>query len=381
MENFVMYNPTKVLFGKGIINKLGQTVKEYGNRVLLVYGKGSIKKNGIYDQVISQLNSIGAEVFEYSGIKSNPEVSDVNSAAMIGWEKRVDVILAVGGGSVIDSAKYISVTIPGTVGAWAYATGEATPVKNIPLITVLTVAATGTEMNMFAVIQSKNAEEKLGWGHPLLYPKVSFLDPQFTYSVPADYTAYGAVDIIAHSLEAFFGKGESSLSDRFITSIIKEVMHFTPLVLKNPDNYDYRAALLYASTCALNGMLSHGRRGGDWGVHSIGHELSLIYDIAHGASLSIAYPAWLRFHKEKAKERISYLGRELFNVEDPEETISRLENFFKSIGSPIRLKEAGINEDQHKKLYSLFVKNKVGGSNYTLKNSDYKTIIELMVNG
>ena len=164
---------------------------------------------------------------------------------------------------------------------------------------MLTLAATGTEMNRFAVVQNNQTKEKLGYGDPLIYPKESFLDPSYTISVPANYTSYGITDLIAHSLEAFFGEGEASLSDRFVYAIIHEALDNGPLLMKDPENYLLREKIMYAATNALNNLTFYGRKSGDWGVHSIGHVLSVLYDIPHGASLSIAYPAWLRLHQDR----------------------------------------------------------------------------------
>ena len=298
MENFTVFNPTTLYFGKNVLNRLGFTINNYGKRVLLVYGVKSIKNNGLYEVIKQQLDSIGAEVFEYGGIRSNPVVQDVDAAAAIGREHGVDVILAVGGGSVIDSAKIISIAIPVEVSAWGFFERRMIPRTAIPLVAVLTLAATGTEMNQFAVLTNHDTENKTGYGNPLLYPKHSFLDPQLTVSVPANYTAYGIADLVAHCLEVYFGKGEeATLSDRFIFSIIREAMEYGPALMNDLSDYSLRAKIMYAATMALNGMTQYGRVSGEWGVHSIGHLLSLLYDIPHGASLTIVYPAWLRLQQ------------------------------------------------------------------------------------
>ncbi|MCD4674648.1 MAG: iron-containing alcohol dehydrogenase, partial [Desulfobacula sp.] len=224
MENFKIDNPTIVHFGKDVVNELGKTISQYGKKVLLVYGKGSIKSNGIYDAVMDQIRNIGAEVIEYSGIRPNPLLEDVDKAAEIGRKFKPDVILAVGGGSVIDSAKIISITIPIDHSGWLFYTGQAKSVGAIPVVAILTLAATGTEMNQFAVIQNPATKEKLGYRDRHIFPKHSFLDPNYTISVPKDYTAYGIADLIAHALENFFGEGEATLSDRFVYSIINEAI-------------------------------------------------------------------------------------------------------------------------------------------------------------
>jgi alcohol dehydrogenase YqhD (iron-dependent ADH family) len=379
MENFILYNPVKLHFGKNVVENLGKSVSQYGKKVLLVYGGGSIKKNGIYDQVTNQLRKAGAEVFEYNGIRPNPVIEDVDAAAKSGRDNHVDVVLAVGGGSVIDSAKIISITIPVEHSGWNFINGKANPKTAVPLIAVLTLAATGTEMNRFAVVQNNATKEKLGYGDPLTYPKESFLDPSYTISVPLDYTSYGITDLIAHSLEAFFGEGDASLSDRFVYAIIREALESGPKLLHDPKSYALREKIMYAATNALNNLTFYGRKSGDWGVHSIGHVLSVLYDLPHGASLSIVYPAWLRLHLNKMPDRIAELGKNLFQVRSAEETISGLEAFFKSIGSPVRLSESGINTaEKGEEIFRTLVSNRAGGNHHKLNESDFRELIRLM---
>jgi len=374
-----MYNPVKLHFGRGVVQNSGAAVSKYGNRVLLVYGGGSIKKNGIYGQVIDQLHKSGAEVFEFQGIRPNPVIEDVDAAAALGREKQVDVILAVGGGSVIDSAKIISITIPVKHSGWDFMTGKAKPVTAIPLVAILTLAATGTEMNRFAVVQNNLTKEKKGYGDPLTYPKESFLDPSYTISVPPDYTSYGITDLIAHCLEAYFGEGEATLSDRFVYSIIREALEYGPRLMNDPTDYLLREKIMYAATSALNNLTVYGRKNGDWGVHSIGHVLSVLYDVAHGASLSVAYPAWLRLHLDRDPERIAELGRNLFGTATPEQAILELESFFKEIGSPVRLAECGINaQEKGEEIFKVLKSNGVGGNYHKLNDADYRTLIRLM---
>lgn len=379
MENFILYNPTKIHFGRNVIENLNKSINRYGQKVLLIYGRGSIKKNGIYDQVILQLKKSGAEVTEYAGIRPNPIIEDVDAAATLGREKQVDMILAVGGGSVIDSAKIISITIPVRHSGWEFIKGRKKPQKAIPLIAVLTLAATGTEMNRFAVIQNNETKEKLGYGDMLTYPKESFLDPSYTISVSRDYTAFGIVDLIAHSLEAFFGDGKASLSDRFVYSIILEAMENGVPLLKDLSNYSLREKIMYAATNALNNLTVYGRKSGDWGVHSIGHVLSLLYDVPHGASLSIAYLAWLKLQKDRIPDRITELGLNLFGTSKPGDAIEELESFFSSLESPIRLKDININvSEKREEIYEGMIIGEAGGSHHKLSTKDYHKLIDLM---
>jgi len=379
MENFVWHNPTILHFGKGIVNTLNEFLHNYGENVLLVYGQGSVKKNNAYNDVINQLRIANKKIFEYSGIKSNPVINDVNDAAAICKKNNINFIIAVGGGSVIDSAKIISLAAVHDIDAWDIVSYKTKPIKNIPLIAVLTLAATGTEMNGTAVIQNNLTKEKIGFKNKLIYPQHSFLDPSYTLSVPKNYTAYGIVDIISHVLEAFFGYGDASLSDRFAVSVIKETIEYGKLLINDLTNYNYRSNIMYASTCALNGMLSIGRAYGDWGTHAIGHCLSVLYDIPHGATLSIVFPAWMIHNKEKIENRLLYLGKEIFNVNSSDETINNFISFFKEIGAPVSLSELNIPNFNKQEFIGTLIKNKATGFNIKLTYNDYLCISNLIM--
>lgn len=380
MENFRIYNPVELHFGSGVVRKLGAIASGYGKKALLVYGKGSVKENGSYHQTLRSLLEAGIEVVEYDGIKSNPIIEDVDAAAALGRKEGVDLIIAVGGGSVIDSAKIIAITIPVGHSGWEFLDGPEKPKKALPLLSVLTLAATGTEMNAAAVVQSDARQKKIGYVHKLLYPRHSFLDPTFTCSVPASYTAYGIADLIAHTLEAWFGEGEASLSDRFIIAIIKEALKYGPALMKNLEDYELRARIMYAATCALNGMTVPGKKSQDWGVHGLGHTLGVKWDLAHGATLSIVYPAWLKLHQERIPERINELGSALFGCETVDDTIYKLEYFFKLLGCPVTLAEAGIKCSQKDKedLFGIMKLNQVDGLHHKLSEQDYRSLIDLM---
>lgn len=378
MENFVTYNPVKLHFGVNVIDTLGETVKQYGNRVLLIYGKGSVKTFGYYDQVIAQLEKAELEIFEYSGIKPNPIIEDVEKATLLGRENNIDVIVALGGGSVIDSAKVMSLSIATGENPWDYMSWKLTPQKAIPLVTVLTLAATGTEMNAAAVVQNQNTGQKNGFVNPLMFPKNSFLDPKFTVSVPRNYTAFGVVDLIAHAMEAFFGQGEPSITDQITIDIIKDAMKWGPLLLDDLTNVDLRTKIMLDATLALNGLTNYGKKSGDWGVHGLGHELSLLFDTPHGASLSIVYPAWLKLQKDRIPERIIKLGKGLFNSDNVDDTIKNFISFFQKVDSPVCMDEIKINPEQKIDIINQFNKNKVSGMHHSLNNEDYEILVEFM---
>lgn len=378
MENFTAYNPTTLHFGRNILSTLPAILREYGDRVLLVYGKGSVKKSGLYDRIVPNLRQTGFHLFEYEGIRPNPVIEDVDAAAALGRKNHVDVILAVGGGSVIDSAKIISVTIPVDHGGWDFFSGKAKPVTAIPIIAIPTLAATGSEMNPFAVVSNHALGLKAAFGGPLTFPKHSFLDPALTLTVPKNHTAYGIADLIAHCFEAWFGVGESTLTDRFVISIIREAMDYGPKLLGDLHNYEYRERIMFAATMALNGMTMYGRSTGDWGVHSAGHCLSLLYDVPHGASLTIVFPAWMRHFKNHLEDRIAQLGSSLFDESlSAAESIDRIEAFFKSLGCPTRLSDMNIPGDLYRPIFESMIHSKVNGGNMKMKEEDYEKLIRL----
>lgn len=379
MYNFVAFNPVKLHFGKNVVNDLGACAAALGKKALLVYGGGSVLRNGSYEDTVGQLKSRGIQITEFNGIKPNPRVEDVTEAARIGRAANVDMVVAVGGGSVIDSSKIIAICIADNCEAWKVMTGKHEPSGSLALIAVLTLAATGTEMNAVAVLQNRDTMEKIGYRNDLMYPVHSFLDPSYTISVPANYTAYGIVDLVAHSLEAWFGKGDASLSDRIVAAIIKEAMEYGPALMENLDSYDLRARIMWAATNALNNSTIYGRLSGDWGVHALGHVLSFLYDTPHGATLSIVYPAWMRILKDRAGERILQLGTSLFGATTVDDTIDELEAYFKSLGSPVRCREAGIAASRKEEILELMNRNRAEGTNFKLSDSERELLLDKML--
>lgn len=381
MESFIAYNPVKLHFGKGVVEQLHKNLSQYGSKALFIIGKGSVMRYGYYEKVLEEFKKAKIKYIEYKGIKSNPVLDDVRKAAELAKNEKVDFIVALGGGSVIDTAKIVSLAAVNKSDIWDIMTYNAKPEKALPLISILTLAATGTEMNAAAVIQNPKTEEKIGFVHPLIFPKESYLDPEYTFSVPKNHTSYGIVDLIAHSLESFFAHGDATLSDRMVGAIVQEAMYYGPLVLAEPNSYKYRAKIMWAATCALNGMTAHARKSsGDWAVHSIGHSISYIYDTPHGATLSIAYPAWLKFQENKIEKRICQLGKSIFNENNisAEKTIKKLEDFFKSLDCPIRLRDLGFIEYDKNKILGLMQKSNVTGMNFKLTHDDLKIISDLM---
>jgi alcohol dehydrogenase YqhD (iron-dependent ADH family) len=379
MTRFTIYNPTKLHFGAGVVDNLGKSVAFYGKKVLLVYGKGSVIKYGYYDQVVKQLQSNQVEIIEYGGIKPNPVIEDVRKASQLGSKEKVDAVVALGGGSVIDSAKIMALSIASGYDGWEIMNHKAKPASLLPLICVLTLAATGTEMNGAAVVQDHQTGKKIGYVTDLAFPVESFLDPAFTVSVPKNYTAYGIVDLIAHALEAYFGEGEPPVIDQITFDIIKDAMQWGPKLLNDLNNVELRANIMLDATLALNGLTRYGKKNGDWAVHGIGHDISLLFDTAHGATLSIGYIAWLQLQKDRIPERIIKLGENVFGVHTVDETIAALRKFFQSINSPVQLSEDGIGIDQRQKIIDQMHKNGVSGMHHSLSQQDRETIVDFML--
>lgn len=378
MENFVIYNPTKVFFGKNSIEKFHKNFPQDIQNVLFLYGQGSIKQNGIYDQVVGQMKLAGLQWVEYSGIQPNPVIEHVREAVKIVKSHKLQAIIAVGGGSVIDSAKAIAAAAPADTDPWDLFTGKFKPTEALPIFSVLTLAATGSEMNSFAVVQNQSAMLKGSFGSPLVYPAMSFLDPTYTFSVSREQTGYGITDLCAHAMEAFFGGGEAILSDRFVASIIQEAIIAGPALLNDLNNYELRARIMYAATMALNNLTIYGRTSGDWAVHGIGHELSLLYNLPHGATLSVVYPAWLRLMSERIPQRISRFGVLVFGTGVHKDVIRKTEQMFESFNSPVRLHQLGIQHIDKTQIIRQLENNEVSGYEHTLSPEDYPVLLEYM---
>ncbi|MFE4524033.1 iron-containing alcohol dehydrogenase [Cytobacillus firmus] len=354
MQNFTFYNPTKLIFGKDQLSQLQTEIPQYGKKVLIVYGGGSIKRNGLYDKVKEQLHEIGAEVFELSGVEPNPRISTVRKGVEICKTEGIDFLLAVGGGSVIDCTKAIAAGAKYDGDAWDLVIKKAFAEKALPFGTVLTLAATGSEMNAGSVITNWETNEKYGWGSPVTFPKFSILDPVNTFTVPRNQTVYGIVDMMSHVLEHYFHLEENTdFQDRMCESLLITIMEAAPKLLEDLESYEHRAAILYSGTMALNGILNMGYRG-DWATHNIEHAVSAVYDIPHGGGLAILFPNWMKHNLNVKPERFKQLAVRVFNV-DPagktdEETalegIEKLREFWNSIGAPSRLADYDIDDSK-----------------------------------
>ena len=353
MQNFVYHNPTKILFGRNTVPLIGPETAELAKRVLLVFGRESIKKSGLYKTVTTSLAKEGIFYVDHGGVIANPLVGHVRAGIAKVREHDLGAIVAVGGGSVIDSAKAIAAGAVVEHDVWKFFIGKKTIKSSLPVITVLTLAAAGSEMNSGMVLTNEKTQEKFGFGHRLLYPKTSILDPQNTFSVPPDYTAYGAIDAISHVLEFYMTTldPDTPVQDRLMEGLITNSMVNCERCLEDPNNYNARANLMWTATLALNGLTAAGLGRVGFPMHMIEHSLSALYDVAHGAGLSVIIPGWLHWYSATNPARIAQLGQNIFPNADlqsksvnvaADHTILLLRNWFTKTNSPVSLQELDI---------------------------------------
>lgn len=353
MLDFTYSIPTKIHFGKDALDFVGEEVKKYSNKVLLTYGGGSIKKNGVYDEVVKELKNSGVEIFELSGIEPNPRIDSVRKGVEIIKENNIGAILAVGGGSTIDASKFMAAGACADFDPWEFISKKKPMSPAIPLLSVLTMAATGSEMDNGGVITNPETKEKLSSGHPDTRPKVSFLNPEITYSVSKYQTACGSSDILSHIFENYFNQDESMyMLDRMMESLMKTVIKYGPIAVKDPNNYEARANLMWASSWAINGFVSSSSKS-QWTVHPIEHELSAFYDITHGLGLAILTPRWMEYVlNETTAHKFYDLGVNVFDIdknldqmEVAKKAIEKVkEFFFETLGLDSNLKKINIDE-------------------------------------
>ncbi|MCP3032767.1 iron-containing alcohol dehydrogenase [Halobacillus sp. A1] len=386
MDAFTFHNPTKLIFGRNQVEQLTEQIPNDTNKVLVVYGGGSIKKNGVYDDVMKELNSLEVEVHELSGVEPNPRLTTVRKGVDICKKENIDFILAVGGGSVIDCTKTIAAGAKYEGDAWDLVTRQATPEGAIPFGTVLTLAATGSEMNGGAVITNWETNEKYGWGFaPYTYPTFSILDPQNTMTVPRDQTIYGIVDMMSHLMEQYFHNNtQSPVQDEMVEGVLRTVIDTAPKLLDDLESYEHRETILYAGTIALNGMLQMGYRG-DWASHNIEHAVSAVYDIPHAGGLAILFPNWMKHNVEVNVSRFARFAEKVFQV-DPEgksdrevaeQGIEELRNFWSSLGAPETLADYDINDDQFNVIINRAMKRGAFGNFNKLEDEDVAKILEM----
>lgn len=355
MNDFDYCVPTDIRFGKGKIACLPDELAKYGKNVLLVYGGGSIKKTGLYDRVMELL--AGFNVAELPGIEPNPKLSSVERGVEMCRADHTDVVLAVGGGSTIDASKHIAAAACYDGDPWDLVLDRSKVKKALPIVTVLTICATGSEMNSGAVISNERTREKLEINTPLLYPRLSICDPTYLYTLPPGQTAAGAVDILSHVMEQYFQPNdEAYITDELSEAVMRTVVKYAPVAMGDPEDYEARSNLMWASTLALNHLLTVGK-GGAWSVHPIEHVLSAYYDITHGVGLAMLTPAWMEYVlNDETTSRFARFARNVWGVDEgddrkaAEEGINKVRQFNRSLGMPSSLSEAGIENPDIKKM-------------------------------
>lgn len=316
MKDFIYNIPTKVYFGKDQFGHLGTELAKYGKRVLVTYGGGSIKKTGLYDKAMAEIQKAGLEVFELSGIEPNPRIDSVRKGAEMCKEHNIDVLLAIGGGSTIDATKFIAAGACVDHDPWDFFVNGASIEKALPIVTILTLAATGSEMNFGGVISNMETQDKLAASSPHLFPKASFLNPEITYTVNKYQTACGSADILSHIFEIYFNPaGSMFMLDSLMEGLMKTVIKYAPIAIAEPENYEARANLMWASSWGISGLIRSVQTC-VWSCHPMEHELSAVYDITHGLGLAILTPRWMKYClDERNVDRYVKLGVNVFGID------------------------------------------------------------------
>lgn len=384
MENFVYSIPTKIYFGKGQICHIGEIVSDYGKKALLVYGGGSIKRNGIYDDVVKYLKESNVSWCELSGVEPNPRITTVRKGVELCRKENIDVIVPIGGGSTIDCAKVIAGAVTYPNDAWDIVLDPSKIVSVLPIVSVLTLSATGSEMDTFAVISNMETNEKIGTGHEDMRPKASILDPSYTYSVSAYQTAAGTADIMSHILECYFSNVEGYLQDRMAEGLLKTCIEYGVKAVQHPDDYEARANLMWTSSWAINNFIKLGKDVA-WTVHPMEHQLSAYYDITHGVGLAILTPHWMKYVlNENTVAKFKEYGVNVWGIDsekDPfeiaEEAIQKTKDYFLAMGIPMTLKEVGIEDEKYFDVMAEKAAADLKGAYVELTKEDVKKIYQM----
>ncbi|MDF9824219.1 alcohol dehydrogenase YqhD (iron-dependent ADH family) [Breznakia sp. PF5-3] len=383
MNNFTYYVPVRIHFGKGEISKLHDEITSIGKNVLLVYGGGSIKRIGVYDQVIEQLKD--CNVFELGGVDPNPRLKSVEDGALICKENHIDVVLAVGGGSSIDCAKAICAAAYYDGNPWDFIVDSSLIKKALPLVSVLTLSATGSEMDNTAVITNPQTKDKRGFGSRHLFPKVSILDPTYTYSVSKYQTASGVADIMSHTFETYFNDTKDAyLSNEIAISILKTCIKYGKVVYDEPDNYEARANLMWASSLAINGLISCGC-GKSWSCHPMEHVLSAYYDVTHGAGLAMLTPKWMTYILDDSTvDKFAEYGIEVWGIdaslppmEIAKTAIANTEAFFHSLDLPSTFEEIGIPDTSTLEEMAQMAVDSKGGTIKGYRKLEFQDVVNI----
>ena len=388
MENFIFQSPTRIIFGKGTELEVGKETKKFAGKILLHYGGASIKKLGLYDKIIQSLKKESIEVFELGGVKPNPRLGLVYDGIKICRDNNIGFILAVGGGSAIDSAKAIACGVNYEGDVWDFYTTDKKAKKVLPVGVVLTIPAAGSEASNASVITKEEEQLKKAYTNENLRPVFAILNPELTFSLPTEQTIYGISDIFAHGLERYFTNTQNvDLSDRLLEGTFKSLINNSYIVLEKPFDYAARAEIMWIGLTIHNGLFGAGRVE-DWGSHQIEHELSAIYDIAHGAGLSIVFPAWMKYVYKHDINRFAQFAIRVFGAEtyfdDIERTalegIKRLKNFYKEIGLPTSLKDVNIPDMLLEEMAKKSTADGPFGNFVRLETKDVLSILKMTIN-
>lgn len=385
MNSFYYYNPTKLVFGKDSVSKITEYLPENVKKLLLHYGGGSIKRSGLYDQIMDILKDKGVEVIELSGVTPNPKLSLVREGVQLCKKEEIDFILAVGGGSVIDSSKAIAAGVYSENDVWdLYVEGKALT-NALPIGVVLTIPASGSESSNATIISNEDIKQKLGLEDDLLRPKFAILNPELTLTLPERQTFAGVVDILSHVMERYFTNTEHvELTDNLCEGTMRAVISNAYKLLENPNDYNARAEIMLSGTMAHSGILGLGREE-DWASHRIGHEITALYGTTHGITLSIILPAWMKYVYKENIDRFARFAKNVFSVDGESKTdeeialmgIESFEEFLKDIKVPIRLGEEGISYDEFELMAEKCTKGGTVGRFVKIYKEDVLRILEL----
>lgn len=346
MQNFSFYNPTRVEFGKDKEKNIGKYISEYSiKKVLIVYGSQRVKKDGLFDIVANSLKEQNIEFVEFGGVISNPLVSKVRDAIKVAKEQKVEAVLAIGGGSVLDSSKAIAAGSLVDFDVWDFFKEKEKITKALPIFDIITLAATGSEMNGYAVLTNEDLKRKDSIFSNFIYPTLSIINPELQKSVSKEYLVYSAADIIAHSIEGYFtAKQHPQYNSAYVENIIKTVIRTTEILLENPNDYTARAEFAWAATNALNETTTVGLSEFSFPNHMIEHSLSALYNVPHGAGLSVVIPAWAKWYYKQNEAQFIRFAKEVFGKDSAMDGILELESWFNKIGTPTKLKQFDLEE-------------------------------------
>ena len=379
MENFQFHNPTKIIFGKGSIKYIGNEIANSNiKKILLLAGSGSIKQNGVYQQVIDSLNRSKIEIIEFWGVRPNPTLEHANKVIETVKSENIEAILAVGGGSVIDEAKSVAAGVY-VDNLWSIFEKKTIVRKALPLFVVLTLSATGTEMNPFAVLSNEAELKKWSFGSPFVYPKVSIIDPSVQSTLPRRQTANGGVDSLSHLMENYFmGELSAEISLSLNEATQRTVIRQIDKLMEYPDDYEARANFAWSSTIALNGMTSVALGGGEWTTHAIEHALSAINpQIAHAEGLAVMFPAWIKYVYDAKPYIFERWAKNVWDANSTLEAVDKMQQKYRDWGSPTTLTELGFTKSDFPQIIKCIVEYGRVGRIKQLNESDFEKILEI----